>query len=233
MFEARVGGSLTAVPRHVAVIPDGNRRYARKRGLSYAEAYMAGARMALEFVHWSLDAGIEHLSGFGSSADNLALRPDEEARSILAAVDWFCTASRAIPEVELRIFGQGDERIACEAPSGRHERTGTEPAVASLVVHVGRRYSGREDLAAVAAAVPRHGEEAVRREPERFLRSAHIPPIDLLVRTGGQRRLSGFLPLQTAYAELCFLDTLWAELSQAEFRGALEWYAAQDRHFGE
>ncbi len=230
MSEAR---SLTAVPRHIAVIPDGNRRYARKHALPPAEGYMAGARMALEFVRWCLDAGIEHLSGFGSSADNLALRPDEEARAIRAAVDWFCTESRAIPGVELRIFGHGDERMACEEPRLRHDGTQTEPAAASLVVHVGKGYSGRDDLAAVAAAVPRHGEEAVGRAPERFLLSADIPPIDLLLRTGGQRRLSGFLPLQTAYAELCFLDTLWAELTRAEFRDALEWYAAQDRRFGE
>jgi len=224
--EARIEESLTAVPTHVAVIPDGNRRYARKHARSYAEAYMAGARMALEVVHWCLEAGVEHLSGFGSSADNLAQRPADEARSIRTAVDWFCTASRAIPGVELRIFGDADEWLAGEQPRRRSEGT-------ALVVHVARRYSGRDDLAAVAAAVPRHGEEAVGQAPERFLLSAHIPPIDLLLRTGGQRRLSGFLPLQTAYAELCFLDTLWAELTRAEFRHALEWYAAQDRRFGE
>jgi len=224
--EARVEDSLTAVPRHVAVIPDGNRRYARKHALSYAEAYMAGARMALEFVHWCLEAGVEHLSGFGSSADNLAQRPADEARSIRAAVDWFCAESRALPGVALRIFGETDERIADEQARRRDDAT-------ALVVHVGRRYSGRDDLAAVAAAVPRHGEKAVGRAPERFLLSADIPPIDLLLRTGGQRRLSGFLPLQSAYAELCFLDTLWAELTRAEFRDALQWYAAQDRRFGE
>jgi short-chain Z-isoprenyl diphosphate synthase len=228
--EVPAGGSLTAVPRHVAVIPDGNRRYARKHALSYAEAYMAGAGMALELVHWCLDAGIEHLSGFGSSSDNLALRPDDEARAIRAAVDWFCAEARAIPEVELRIFGRGDERAADEGRWSPDDGTGTG---ANLVVHVARQYSGRDDLAAIAAAVPRHGQEAVGRAPERFLRSAHIPPIDLLLRTGGQRRLSGFLPLQSAYAELCFLDTLWAELTRAEFRGVLGWYAAQDRHFGE
>ena len=219
-----------AVPRHLAVIPDGNRRYAHTHALSYADGYMAGARMALQVVYWCLDAGIEHLSGFGSSVDNLTQRPPEDGRTIRDAVDWFCREARAVPGVSLAVFGE-PEGSAGLVTGG--DRTTDGPASGRLVVHVARWYSGRHDVAAVAAAVPHCGAETVVREPERFLLSATLPPVDLLLRTGGQRRLSGFLPLQTAYAELYFLDTLWADLTADEFRGALRWFAAQERRFGE
>ena len=219
-----------AVPRHLAVIPDGNRRYARKHALSYADGYMAGARMALQIVHWCLDVGIDHLSGFGSSVDNLTHRPPEDGRAIRAAVDWFCREARAVRGVSLAVFGE-PEGSAGLVTGG--DRTTDGPASGRLVVHVARWYSGRHDVAAVAAAVPHCGAETVVREPERFLLSATLPPVDLLLRTGGQRRLSGFLPLQTAYAELYFLDTLWAELTAEEFRDTLRWFAAQERRFGE
>jgi undecaprenyl diphosphate synthase len=219
-----------AVPRHLAVIPDGNRRYARKHALSYADGYMAGAHMALQVVHWCLDAGIEHLSGFGSSVDNLTHRPPEDGRAIGAAVDWFCREARAVPGVSLAVFGEPEGAAGLVTSA---DRTPEEQASDHLVVHVARWYSGRGDLAAVAAAVPHCGAETVVRKPERFLLSAALPPVDLLLRTGGQRRLSGFLPLQTAYAELYFLDALWAELTADQFRGALRWFAAQDRRFGE
>jgi short-chain Z-isoprenyl diphosphate synthase len=219
-----------AVPRHLAVIPDGNRRYAHKHALSYADGYLAGARMALQVVHWCLGVGIEHLSGFGSSVDNLTHRPPEDGRAIRAAVDWFCREARSVPGVSLTVFGEPEGSAGLVTGD---DRTPDGPASGGLVVHVARWYSGHRDLAAVAAAVPHCGGETVVREPERFLLSAALPPVDLLLRTGGQRRLSGFLPLQTAYAELYFLDTLWADLTADEFRGALRWFAAQERRFGE
>jgi len=211
------------VPRHLAVIPDGNRRYAHKHALSYADGYMAGARMALQVVYWCLDAGIEHLSGFGSSVDNLTQRPPEDGRTIRDAVDWFCREARAVPGVSLAVFGEPEGSAGLVTGA---DPTTDGPASGRLVVHVARWYSGRHDVAAVAAAVPHCGAETVVREPERFLLSATLPPVDL-------RRLSGFLPLQTAYAELYFLDTLWADLTADEFRGALRWFAAQERRFGE
>jgi undecaprenyl pyrophosphate synthase len=219
-----------AVPRHLAVIPDGSRRYASKHALSHADAYMAGARMALQVVHWCLHAGIEHLSGFGSSVDNLMHRPPEDRRAIRDAVDWFCSETRTVPGAALAIFGEPEANAG--PVTGANPRR-EAPESARLVVHVARWYSGRRDLAEIAAAVPQCGVETVVREPERFLLSAAIPPVDLLIRTGGQRRLSGFLPLQMAYAELYFLDTLWAELTAEQFRGALGWFAAQERRFGE
>lgn len=101
------------------------------------------------------------------------------------------------------------------------------------IVHVGVNYSGQQELTAVLGAVRRHGAATVAASPRRFKLSAGVPPVDLVIRTGGQQRLSGFLPFQTAYAELWFTPTLWPELQYDEFLVALDWYARQERRFGE
>jgi undecaprenyl diphosphate synthase len=93
------------VPRHLAVIPDGSRRWARTQGLSIEEAYRAGACKALEVVRWCSDAGVEHLSAFGSSRENIEHRRREEIAAIHAAIGRFCTEVQAIPGVALRVFG--------------------------------------------------------------------------------------------------------------------------------
>jgi len=94
-------------------------------------------------------------------------------------------------------------------------------------------YSAHAEVAAILAAVRVHGLDVVAPSPHEFGVSAGLPPIDLVIRTGGQQRLSGFLPLQTAYAELWFTDILWPEFERPEFLDALAWYARQERRFGE
>jgi undecaprenyl diphosphate synthase len=221
-------------PRHLAVIPDGSRRYAKKDGVAIADGYRVGARKALEVVHWCLEAGVDHLSAFASSQENVTQRPPEEVCAIHSAVGWFCAEVLAVAGVGLRVFGDPERLPECISERRELIRlAGQEPPAAPLMVYVGVNYSGHVELAAVVDAVEREGRDAVARPPERALLSAGIPPVDLLLRTGGQRRLSGFLPMQSAYAELCFVDALWPELTRAEFERALDWYATQDRRFGE
>jgi undecaprenyl diphosphate synthase len=137
-------------------------------------------------------------------------------------------------DVGLHLFGS-----AAALPSGVPARDElirlqqSAQSVGSLMVHVGINYSGRADLDAVQRAVRERGTDLPDGAPACFMLSANVPAVDLVVRTGGQQRLSGFLPVQTAYAELWFTDTLWPELAHDEFRSALAWYARQERHFGE
>lgn len=198
-------------PDCLAVIPDGTRRYARKEGLPVADAYRAGARTALAMVDWCLRAGIRHLAAFGSSRENVAHRPAEELLAIHAAVSWFCRQAGEMPDVTLRLFGDV-ERLPDWIPERRGllEFLREDVPAAPLIVHVGVNYSATSTSVAVM-----------------------VPAVDLVLRTGGQQRLSGFLPLESASAELVFLPTLWPELTHAEFRRTLEWFATQDRRFGE
>jgi undecaprenyl diphosphate synthase len=108
-----------------------------------------------------------------------------------------------------------------------------QTARAPLDIHVAINHSADLDLVEVAAAGERRDRQPVATVPGRSLAPADLPPVDLLVRTGGQQRLSGFLPMQTAYAELFFTDTLWPELTHADLEAAFRWFALQDRRYGE
>ena len=226
---------LSAVPYHVGIIPDGNRRYARKAGVSVEEGYLAAADKALEVIDWCLRAVVRHLSAFGVSRENIAQRPVNEVRWLHKALLRFCNIVSSHHEACLHLFGDAsglpsylperDELIRLQDASSTRD--------AQLVVHVGVNYSGQAELATLIRAVRKHGLSAVETSPEEFALSAGLPPVDLVVRTGGQQRLSGFLPLQTAYAELWFTPTYWPDFEREEFQDALAWFARQERRFGE
>jgi undecaprenyl diphosphate synthase len=222
-------------PVHVGIIPDGNRRYARKSGLSKADAYGAAAGKALEAVDWALSIGIGHLSAFGVSQENIALRPGDEVCVLHAALVHFCEQVRRLPGVALHLFG--DAASLPPSVPGREALLSMQQAEtaadARLVVHVGVNYSGHSEVSALLAAVRTNGLPAVSQRPHCYLLSARVPAVDLVIRTGGQRRLSGFLPLQTAYAELWFTDKLWPELTPRDFADALVWFGQQERRLGE
>jgi undecaprenyl diphosphate synthase len=222
-------------PDHIGLVPDGNRRYARKVGLSVGAAYFAAVDKALETIDWCGRSGASHVSAFGVSQENIAARPDEEIAWLHHALLRFCRAVSERSDVHLHVFGE-PAGLAPSVP-GRSDfikLADRGPASTDrLVVHVGVNYSGQAELTAVLGAVQRHGAATIAASPYAFTLSAGIPPVDLVIRTGGQQRLSGFLPFQTAYAELWFTSTLWPEFRHEEFLGALEWYAHQERRFGE
>ncbi len=218
---------------HVGLIPDGNRRYARSRGIGIRGAYEAAADKALEAVAWCREARVAHVSAFGVSQENIARRSRDELVSLHAALVSFCERVSRQADVGLHLFGSA-LALPPEVPARdeliRLQRSAQSEG--SLMVHVGINYSGRAELDAVQRGVRECGTE-LDGAPARFMLSASVPTVDLVIRTGGQRRLSGFLPIQTAYAELWFTDTLWPDLAHDEFRSALAWYARQERHFGE
>lgn len=233
--ELEVARLKSTVPYHLGVIPDGNRRHARSAALSVEQGYVAGTAKALDGIDWCLDVGIHHLSAFGVSRENILRRPVEEVRLLHKAVLRFCHAVQRRSDVQLQLFGEPsalpsflperDELVSLREQASR----GDGP----LVVHVGVNYSAGADLAALVQKAQAHGPDVVEASPEQFVMSSGLPPIDLVIRTGGQQRLSGFLPLQTAYAELWFTSTLWPDFTQEEFMHALAWYARQERTFGE
>ena len=151
--------------------------------------------------------------------------PREEICSRHAALLYFCDAIRRLG-AGLHLFGDasalatyvpGRERFIRMAATRARDR-------ARLV---------EAEVGSVLRAVAGRDLEDVARSPGEFLLSAGPPPMDLVIRTGGHRRLSGFLPLQTACAEFSFADTLWPSFARDEFADAHEWYARQERHFGE
>lgn len=215
-----------ALPAHVAIIPDGNRRFARSRGWTVERAYRAGANRMLDVVGWCIARGIRRLSGFALSQENVRTRPHDELVAVVHALERF--ADEMVRRYGTTPHFVGDlTELARHATIGSLRRLGEPPpGSATIAVHVVVNFSPETDLRVLGAALagPRNASPAL---------TAAIPPVDLLIRPGGHRRLSGFLPFHCAYAELWFCDTLWPAFTEVELDRALEWYAAQERTFGE
>jgi undecaprenyl diphosphate synthase len=218
----------------VAVIPDGNRRWAAQHGLTVRDGYRAGVRTGLDVVRWCLEAGVAHVSAFGSSQENLAHRSLEQVMAIHEAVRALCAEAADIPGVVVHVFG-APERLPASVPDRAEliRLAHLAPRGGRLVLHVGVGYSATDELLALADAVRRLGVEAMEQDPHRVLSCASVPPVDLVIRTGARSRLSGFLPLQSARAELYFLPTLWPALTHDDFADVLARYAVHDRRPGE
>jgi undecaprenyl diphosphate synthase len=222
-------------PAHVAIIMDGNGRWAETRGLSRSEGHREGLKATRRAIEFFANHGAQALTVFAFSSENWQ-RPREE---IAALFDLFVSAIEAeLPEllergIRLRFIGQREgfpeqlrQRMA-EAENVTAANTGM-----TLVVALG--YGGRWDILQAAL---RWVREAPGGEPdpetfESHLSTAGLPPLDLLIRTGGEQRISNFLLWQSAYAELCFLDVLWPDVDETALQDALDVYARRQRRFG-
>jgi undecaprenyl diphosphate synthase len=220
----------------VAIIMDGNGRWAESRGLPVAEGHRAGTVALRRTVEAAIDAGVESLCVYAFSTENWA-RPDDEVASLLEILAE--TIERELPDlarqgVRTRFIGRRDRVPAAlqAAMAGlEHETAGND----RLQLWIAFDYGGRAELVdaarrLVADGVPADAvdEDAVRER----LYGPGLPEVDLLIRTSGEQRLSNFLPWQAAYAELVFTSTLWPDFGADDLRSALDEYAARERRFG-
>lgn len=205
-------------PRHVGFIPDGNRRWARERGLPPGDGYAAGLLSGLQLLDHCLGLGIEEVSVYGFTQDNVK-RPREQRDAFAAACVRFAELATS-REIALRAVGDATSQVFPEALHPfAHERVG-----AGLKVNLLVNYGWEWDLA--QASRTSGGSFADR------IHSADVSRIDLVVRWGGMRRLSGFLPVQSVYADFFVVDELWPDYDPSQFEAALEWYARQDVTLG-
>lgn len=227
----------TVLPAHVAVIMDGNGRWAEARGQPRAAGHREGLGATREAVRFFGERGVAALTLFAFSSENWR-RPREEVEALF---ELFVSAiEEELPElqergVRLRFIGERarfpedlQERMQ-EAERRTGENRGLE-----LVIALG--YGGRWDMQQAALRWARDQGEAARADDEagleRYLGTAGLPDVDLLIRTGGEQRISNFLLWQAAYAELLFVETLWPEMTRDDFAAALDWYAGRQRRFG-
>ncbi len=227
---------MSAIPNHVAVIPNGNRRKSRALGMSLDLAYVRGAHRALRTSRWAKDAGVRHVSFFGLSVENFANRPESQIDALMKGAIRFLDLAGTIGRVHA--FGDIDKFKGEKKYEPLYERlrllNGTQHEQEQFTMHVGTLYSGKpeHELGPLMAALRSRGFADVCQDIPRYLMSGGVPNVDLLIRTGGEHRTSGFLPFQSAYAELYFTNVLWSDFSQDEFNKALEWFAQQPRNFG-
>ena len=220
---------MTASARHVAIITDGNGRWAQQRGLPVIEGHRAGAEVVKERLRDAVDLGIEELTVFSFSTENWS-RPEEEVEGLM------------------RMF---DERIASETPELHEEgvrmrfigrRRGVAPELAArmdwaeektagnerIVFYVAFNYGGRAEILDAARSFEGGSEEDFRRHL--YAPEMHDP--DLLIRTSGEHRLSNYLLWQCAYSELVFRDELWPDFGRVSLEQSLEEYDSRQRRFG-
>jgi undecaprenyl diphosphate synthase len=223
-------------PRHVAIIADGNRRWARDRGLPVLAGHVQGIEAIRPIVRRARDVGVETLSVYTFSTENWA-RPDDEVSGLFGLIDGAVrqyTDELVEEGVRVRVIGRLHEAPSDVQRSIRAAEDRTRGG-SRLTLNICFNYSGRAEIvdatrALVAARVdPNAIDEARFAE---HLYTAGQPEVDLLIRTGGDRRTSNFLVWQAAYAELVFCDKFWPEFGVGDFDAALDEFVRRDRRFG-
>ncbi len=224
------------VARSVAIIMDGNGRWARRRGLPVAAGHRAGTKALRRTVEAAIDLGVESVAVYAFSTENW-VRPPDEVESLMAIFEE--TIERELPElarqgVRTRFLGRRDR-----APEALRERMAAlEHGTASnrrLQLWIAFDYGGRAELVDAARRALESGiapEELDEEVLGSYLYEPEMPDPDLLIRTSGELRISNFLLWQLAYAELVFVDVLWPDFGAEELRSALEDYASRRRRFG-
>jgi undecaprenyl diphosphate synthase len=211
------------IPAHVAIIMDGNGRWAEQRGLPRTKGHEAGERALFDVVEGALEVGVRYLSIFAFSTENWA-RPPDEVEFLLA----FDRSRLRMRRDELKTRGIRIRRIGRrdgvpnDVLQEFDEAERATSANSRLDLLVCFNYGGRAELEDAAAAGPLADH----------LYAPDAPDVDLLIRTSGERRLSNFLLWQCAYAELYFTDTLWPDFKREGLFGAIQDYASRERRFG-
>jgi undecaprenyl diphosphate synthase len=239
---SRAAANLESVPtpRHIAIIMDGNGRWARARGGIRSDGHRAGVEPVRMVITECVRRHIGALTLFAFSSENWG-RPRDEVMSIMSL--FVESLEGEIAElhrngVRVRFIGdrsQLDQRMLASMASS--ERTTAQNSALQLQIAVS--YGGRADILAAARTLVAQAErgqlKAADVDEERFAKGlslTHVPDPDLFVRTGGEQRISNFLLWNLAYTELYFTDRLWPEFDVAELESALQFYAARQRRFG-
>jgi undecaprenyl diphosphate synthase len=224
---------LPDVARAVAIIMDGNARWARKRGLPIAAGHRAGTKALRRTVEAAIDLGVESLAVYAFSTENWT-RPLEEVALLMEIFTE--TIERELPDlvrqgVRTRFIGRRDR-----APDELRERMAAlERETASnrrLNLWIAFDYGGRAEIVDAANRAVAGGREVDEKTFASYLNAPEMPDPDLLIRTSGELRISNFLLWQLAYAELVFVDTLWPDFGEEPLRAALDDYASRRRRFG-
>jgi undecaprenyl diphosphate synthase len=228
--------ALPEVAQSVAIILDGNGRWAKRRRLPTAAGHRAGARTVRRIVEASIDIGIHDLAVFAFSTENWS-RSEEEVESLMQI--FAETIERELPDlaeqgVRVRFIGRRDRapevlRARMDAMEDRTELN------TRINLWVAFDYGGRAELVEAARRLVESGVDAADIDENVFAANLYAPDLpdpDLLIRTSGELRVSNFLLWQVAYSELVFVDKLWPDFDERDLRAALHEYASRRRRFG-
>jgi undecaprenyl diphosphate synthase len=223
----------TVIPHHVAIVMDGNGRWATRRYLPRVAGHKKGVDALRACVRHCHDRGVKVLTVFAFSSENWN-RPREEVSSLMELLA--VALAREVPQLNaegVRLYFVGDRTALSEkVRMGLEQAEAATASNSRLLFNVCFNYGGRWDIAQAAARLAARGEAITERSLSGAMALAHVPDPDLVIRTGGERRISNFLLWQAAYSELYFSEKLWPEFDAAALDEALADYAQRERRFG-
>lgn len=228
------------VPRHVAIIMDGNGRWARARGLPRVAGHRKGAEAVRTTIRAAIEAGVEFLTLYGFSSENWK-RPASEVSDLMGLLRLYLRSEIAsLHENGVRLSIIGDrERLAPDIVSLIEEAESLTAGNRRLVLTMALSYGGRAEIAAAARRLAERVKagdlDPAAIDEDAFagqLFTRDIPDPDVLIRTSGEKRISNFLLWQSAYTEFLFVDTLWPDFGQADFNEALGEFRRRERRYG-
>jgi tritrans,polycis-undecaprenyl-diphosphate synthase [geranylgeranyl-diphosphate specific] len=222
---------------HVALIPDGNRRWAKKKGRPEWFGHYSGAKKMEEFLNWTIDhPEIKIVSVYGLSTENLKRNPKELNKlwNIYKREFKKMTSSKLVKENNIRVNIIGEENLW--GLDFKHVVRALNKATENYTKTVFNfmiAYGSHSEMLSAIKKIAKAGVKAIPPLREAFINYLKVnKPVDLVIRTGGQRRLSNFLLYQAAYSELYFTETLWPDFSRKEFDKIIRWFWEQERRFG-
>ena len=230
--------AASPMPQHIAIIMDGNRRWAKARGLPVALGHAAGARRVRDTVQACADRGVRFVTLFAFSTENWR-RPKDEVSSLMRLLSLYLQKEEHDMNargVRLRVVGDlqaFDSRLQALIRDAQANTAHNTTITLTIAANYGGRWDILQAVKAWQAAHPGQSADALDEAAlESHLSMAYAPAPDLLIRTGGESRVSNFLLWQLAYTELFFTDALWPAFTPAVLDQAIAWYGGCDRRFG-
>ena len=221
------------LPRHIAIIMDGNGRWAKKRGLPRTAGHKVGAETFRKIALYCRDLGVEYLTIYAFSTENWK-RPADEVSTLMSLLKKYMQEAIDTMErdqMKLRFFGDLTA-LSPELQELAHKANEVADRVEGFQANLCINYGGRDEILHAARLCAAAGEEMTEENLEKHLYSAGIPDPELIIRPGGELRLSNFLLWQCAYSEFYFCDTLWPDFGEKDLDEAIVAFQQRDRRFG-
>jgi len=229
---------MTSIPQHIAIIMDGNGRWAQKRHMPRTVGHAKGAAGVRDLVEFCAHKGVKYLTLFAFSTENWS-RPEEEVSTLMGLfLQYLEKELKNLSQAGVRLLVIGDiTSFGQELQDRIAEAVKATAGNDRIVLTVAANYGGQWDIVQAVqvwqASHPQaNAQELTQEELAKYLTTAHMPDPDLLIRTGGEQRISNFMLWQVAYAELYFTDVLWPEFSKEKLELALDWFQTRQRKFG-
>lgn len=228
------------VPRHIAIVMDGNGRWANQRGLPRTEGHKAGEQALLEVVSGALEIGVEAVSAYAFSTENWKRDPEEVKFLMGFNRDVLRRRREQLIDWQVRVVWSGSEkRLWKSVIRELRESEQMTSHLKKMTLNMCVNYGGRHELVNAAKKLARQAKNN-ELDPERItekslnkaLYQPSLPDVDLFIRSSGEQRISNFLPWQSSYAEMVFSETLWPDFTRETLWDAVDVFQSRDRRFG-